>query len=216
MKNGWIAGIVGMFAIALTSCHKDPLKSLTAGESRIYITNHDSTANFSAFKTFSIADSAGVIQDGQSAGKALTDYDAAIIAALKTELAKRGFQQVDRSASPDLGINVSRIYSTATGVVSYPNYWGDYGSYYDPYYWGYGGYNYYDPYYYGSSFYDVYQTTEGLLSIDALNLKDAKQGNTIKPLWSGVVRGSGVFNTGNTINEVQTLIDQSPYLTTTN
>ncbi len=216
MKNGWIAGAIGIFTLALTSCHKDPLKNLTASESRIYITNRDSTANFSEFKTFSIADSVVVIQDGQNAGKALTDYDAAIIAAMKAELVKRGYQQVDRTASPDLGINVSRIYSTSTGIVSYPNYWGDYGSYYDPYYWGYGGYSYYDPYYYGASFYDVYQTTEGLLSIDALNLKDAKEGNTIKPLWSGVVRGSGVFNTGNTASEAQMLMDQSPYFTTTN
>lgn len=213
MKNRWIAGIVGMVAIAFTSCQKDPLKNLSASESRIYITNRDSTANFSTFKTFSVADSVGVIQDNQGSGKALTDYDAAVITALKAALVKRGFQEVARTASPDLGFNVSRIYSTSTGVVSYPSYWSDYGSFYDPYYWGYGGYSYYDPYYYGASYYDVYQVTDGALSIDALDLKDAKEGNTIKPVWSGIVRGSGVFNTGNTNSEVQALIDQSTYLT---
>ena len=58
---------VSLVAIAtvFTSCAKDPLANLTSEESRIYITDHDSTANFSAFKTFSIADSVAVINDGQ-------------------------------------------------------------------------------------------------------------------------------------------------------
>ncbi|MBA4166708.1 MAG: DUF4136 domain-containing protein [Chitinophagaceae bacterium] len=216
MKNRWIAGVVGIVALAFTGCQKDPLKNLTASESRIYITNRDSSLDFSSFKTFSVADSVLVIQDGQGGGKALTDYDAAMVSALKAALVKRGFQEVDRSASPDLGFNISRVYSTSTGVISYPSYWRDYGSYYDPYYWGYGGYSYYDPSYYGPSYYDVYQVTEGALTIDGLNLKDAKTGNTIRPVWSAVARGTSVFNTGNSNSEVQSFIDQSPYLVKNN
>lgn len=216
MTNRWIAGIVCMATLAFAGCKKDPLKSMTASESRIYITNHDSTANFSSFKTFSIADSVGVIQNDQGTDKELTDYDAAVISALKAALIKRGFQQVDRTASPDLGITVSRVYNSYTGVMSYPSYWSDYGGFYDPYYWGYGGYSYYDPSYYGPSYYDVYQVTEGALSIDALNLRDAKEGNTIRPVWSAIARGSAVFNTGNVDSEMQAFIDQSPYLATTN
>lgn len=214
MKQKWIAGIVGLVAIAFTSCQKDPLKHLSASESRIYITNRDSTISFSTFKTFSVVDSAGVIQDNHRVGAELTGYDAAVIAALRSALVGRGFQEVARTDSPDLGINVSRVYSTSTGVVSYPSYWSDYGSFYDPYYWGYGGYGYYDPSYYGPSYYDVYQVTEGALTIDALDLKNAKQNNSIRPVWSGVARGSSVFNTGNVETEISALIGQSPYLVT--
>ncbi|MEO8584386.1 MAG: DUF4136 domain-containing protein, partial [Flavitalea sp.] len=171
MKRKLILGMVGISFLALTSCQKDPLKNLTASESRIYITNRDSAANFSLFKTFSVADSAGLIQDDQSAGKDLTAYDAAVISEIKISMATRGFTLVDRTASPDIGINVSRVYNNYTGVVSYPSYWNYYGSAYDPTYWGYGGYGYYDPTYYGGGYYDVYQVTEGALSIDALNLK---------------------------------------------
>ena len=214
MKDRWMAGVGLIGLLAFTSCQKDPLKNLTDSESRIYITNHDSSVNFSGFKTFSVADSAGVIQNDQGAGKELTDYDAAVISSLKAALIKRGFQEVARTASPDIGLTVSRVYNTSTGVVNYPTYWSDYGSYYDPYYWGYGGYGYYDPSYYGPSYYSVYQATEGALAIDALDLKDAKQGKTIRPVWSAIARGTGVFDTGNVLSEVQAFIDQSAYLVT--
>ncbi len=214
MKNKWIAGIVAVGVFAFAGCQKDPLKSLTASESRIYITNHDSTAVFSSFKTFSVADSAGVIENNQGKGKELTDYDAGVIAALKSALVKQGFTEVERTASPDLGITVSRVYSNYTGVITYPSYWNNYGNFYDPFYWGYGGYSYFDPYYYGPSFYDVYQVTQGALTIDMLDLKNAKGGNTIRPLWSALARGTGVFDSRNIAQMLSAFFNQSPYLLT--
>src|SRR5436190_1769356 len=83
----------------------------------------------------------------------------------------------------------SRIYNTSTGVFDYGSYWDPYyGAYWDPYYWGYGGYGYYFPSYY----YGTYSITEGALSIDIFDLKDAKQTNKISAIWSGLIRGSGV------------------------
>lgn len=197
-------------ALAFTGCQKDPLKDLTSEEARIYITNHDSTVQFGAFHTFSVADSVGVIENGKGTAKELTGYDAAVIAAVKSELQSRGYQLVDRTADPDLGINISRVYSTSTGIVSYPSYWDYYGGFYDPYYWGYPGYGYYDPIYYGPRYYDYYQVTQGALSIDVLDLKDAKD-NTIKPVWSALARGSGVFNSANVNSQVAAFFEQSPY-----
>ena len=49
-------------------CSKEPLNHLTAEETRIYVTNYDSVANFSAYKTYSIADSVAVIDNGQHPG----------------------------------------------------------------------------------------------------------------------------------------------------
>jgi hypothetical protein len=210
-----IAGMVAMVMVAFTACQKDPLKNLTASESRIYITNRDSTVNFSNFKTFSIADSAGVIEDNQGLGKDLTDFDAAVIAAVKSAMQSRGFQLVDRTASPDLGITVSRVYNNYTGLISYPNYWDSYGGFYDPFYWGYGGYDYYDPTYYGPNYYSTYQVTQGALSVDMLNLKDAATNNTIHPVWSALSRGTGVFNTATVEGQVSAFFEQSPYLVTT-
>ena len=59
---------------SLASCTKEPLKNMTAEESRIYITDHDSSVNFSSFKTFSIVDTVSIIEDGQLSGKHLLQH----------------------------------------------------------------------------------------------------------------------------------------------
>jgi hypothetical protein len=196
------AAVMGL----LGSCTKEPLNNLTEDESRIYITNRDSSANFSSYTTFSIVDSVSVISNNRLEGKDITAYDAAVIEALKARLQQQGYTLVSKNQSPDIGINVSRIYNTYSGIVSYPDYWGSYYGYWDPFYWGYPGYGYGFPTWYGS-----YQITEGALSIDALDLKDAGADKKIKGVWMGLVRGSGVFRTQNAANHIKSLFDQSTY-----
>lgn len=213
MKNlQLILGSAIVAVAAFSSCAKDPLKNLSESDSRIYITNYDSTTSFSTFKTYSISDSVAVINDGQAEKRISTDAEAAIIQAIKDNMQQRGFQLVSKDNSPDLGINITKIISTQTGVISYPSYWGYYNSYWDPYYWGYGGYDYYFPY----SSYAVYQLKEGALSVDMVDLKDAGSGKTIKGVWNGLIRGEGIFNVSNAAAQVKALFDQSAYLTTNN
>ncbi|MBL7700221.1 MAG: DUF4136 domain-containing protein [Chitinophagaceae bacterium] len=212
MKSKMLLAVVGVALFA--SCQKDPLKNLSPSESRIYITNRDENVDFNSFKTYNISDSVGVIEDNQLLGKDLTEFDATTIAKLKQALDARGYTMVDRNSSPDLGITVSRIYSTSTGIISYPGYWDSYGSFYDPFYWGYGGYSYYDPIYYGPNYYATYSVTQGALSVDMLNLKDAAADNTIRPVWSALARGTGVFNSSAAEAEINTFFEQSPYIGT--
>lgn len=194
---------------ALSSCTKDPLDNMTEEESRIYITNRDSTVSFSSYKTYSIADSVTLIDNNRFAGREASSWDLQVISAVQQAMNARGFVRVDRNQNPDLGINVSRVYSTTTSLVDLSNYYGGYGGYYDPYYWGYGGYDYYFPPVYG-----YYESTEAALSIDILDLKNASGSQTLKGVWSGLVRGQGVFRNANVQNQVQALFDQSPYLQT--
>ena len=208
----WAAAVMAV-TVMLSSCSKDPLNNISEEESRIYITHFDSTASFSNFKTFSIVDSAAVIGNDRLNAKKLTDYDAQVIGAVKSAMQQRGFRLVGKNAQPDLGINVSRVTNTYTGLMSYPDYWGYYNSFYDPFYWGYPGYGYYTPYY----SYGTYQIKEGGLSIEMLNLKDASSnGNKIKPVWTALARGSGVFRTSNAGSQVQAFFNQSPYLKNNN
>ncbi len=215
MKNLMLMTIVGA-GISMVACQKDPLKNMTPEESRIYVTNHDSTVNFTQFKTFSIVDSVGYFEDNQDLGRDLSEFDATAIAAVKAAMEARGFELVNRTDTPDLGITVSRVYNTSTGIMSYPGYWDSYGGFYDPYYWGYGGYDYYDPIYYGPDYYTTYQVTHGALSVDMLNLKDAAKENSIHPVWSGIARGTGVFSTSAAEGEINSFFEQSPYLVTIN
>jgi uncharacterized protein DUF4136 len=190
------------------SCKKDPLNHLTNDESRIYITNYDSTANFASYATFSVADSITVIQNNQFAGRSLNDYDAQIIAAVTQQMRQRGYQAVNSKSSPDLAIDLSRVYTTSTQAFSYGDYWDSYDLYWDPYYWGYPDYGFYDPYAVGT-----YTLTNGGLEIDLLDLKNAAaNSNKIKGIWTGMAQGEAVFATVNGANEVSALFNQSPYL----
>src|SRR5258708_243287 len=204
----WLSGGALLAILSFISCKKDPLNNLTNDESRIYISNYDTTANFAAYKTFSITDAVDVIQDNQLFGKELGSFDTAVISTVAQQMQQRGYLLVDRKASPDLAINISRVYNTSTGIFSYPDYWGFYGSYWDPYYWGYPGYGDYSPYALG-----VYTIQSGGLEIDLLDLKNTgTHGNKIAAVWTGLVRGEQVFRTANAPAEVDSLFAQSPYL----
>ena len=205
---GW--AMLAMAGVALVSgCTKDPMKNLTAEESRIYISNRDNNVNFGTYKTYSIADSVAVINNNSFAGQQVTPIDQQLLAAVRSELESRGYVRVARTKSPDLGVNVSRLYNTTTNVVDLYDYWGGYGGYYDPFYWGYGGYGYGYPAAYG-----LVQSTEAMISIDLLDLKNAPANQTIRVIWNGLIRGSGVFSSDAISTGVQALFTQSPYLKT--
>ena len=207
MKRTLLAMIgIATFSVIFTSCTKDVVSNLNTDESRIYITDHDSTVNFNNYKTYSISDSVSVINNGQST-RELTDVDQAYITAVEKYMNQDGYTMVTKKDNPDLGVDVSRIYNTTTGVISYGNYWNDYGGYWDPYYWGYPGYGYYIPY-----AYSVYQIQQGAISVDLLDLKNASQQNKINVIWTGLIRGESIFDASVADSQVKALFDQSTYL----
>lgn len=207
MKNKHV--LIAAFSVCaamLFSCTKEPLNNLTQEESRIYVTNSDSTLNFASYKTYSISDSADVLDNGQTY-KDLQPVDQAYMDAIKNYMNARGYTLVNKNSNPDLVLNVNRIYNTSTGLYDYNDYWNYYNGYWDPYEWGYGGYDYYVPYSYG-----VYQITEGAVSIDMLDLKNASAKGKIEVIWNGLIRGEGIFNASTADGSVKALFDQSTYL----
>ena len=112
---------IAALSATITSCHKEPLDQLSDEESRIYITNYDSTASFASYHTFTISDSVAVIDNNNSTRES-SDVDRAFISAVRTYLTQRGYTEVSRSQKPDLGVNVNRIINTQTGIISYPDY----------------------------------------------------------------------------------------------
>lgn len=204
-KIAWLGFIV--LLVAFTSCSKDPIANLTEEESRIYITDHDATVNFGSFKTFTVSDSVAVIVNGQGS-KQLSSSDLAFINAIKGQMQASGYTMVQKDANPDLAVTVNRINNTSTGIISYNNYYNDfYGGFWDPYYWGYGGFGYYSPYSYAT-----YTIREGALSVDILNLRDAASQNRINVIWTGLIRGSGIFSASNAEQQAKALFEISPYL----
>lgn len=205
-RRGMFLTVAVAMVLVMSGCAKDPLQNMTQEESRIYITNHDENAAFSSYSTFSISDSVAVNNNGQTT-RAQTAVDVSFINAIKATMVARGFKLMNGSAKPDLVINVSRIYNTNTGIIQYDNYYNYYGSMWDPYNYGYPGYGYYSPYSYAT-----YTIREGALSIDLLDLKNASTNNRIQVLWTGLIRGSGIFNANTAASQVQALFDQSTYI----
>jgi len=203
MKRIWLLSIP---ALLLFGCVKEPIENLTQEESRIYVTNYDTTVSFSNYNTFRMADSIAIIVNNQLESRERTGGDAQFIDAVAAALEQKGYTRVtDQSA--DMGVTVSSITNTSTQLVSYNDYGGYYGSYWDPFYWGYNDYSYYFPTYYG-----VYETGETALAIDIVDLKNASQGNQIRVVWSGLIRGSGIFSSQNSNSQIAALFSQSPYL----
>ena len=196
--------VLGFF---LSSCTKDPLDNLTQEESRIYVTNYDTTVAFGNYKTFRIADSVAIIENNQLQGRERTAQDAQFIDATVNALQQKGYVRVNSGQVADLGVTVSAITNTSTQVVSYRDYGNYYGGYWDPFYWDYPGYSYYVPTYYG-----IYETGETAITIDMVDLKNAtNNSNQLKVIWSGLIRGSGIFST-NISSQVNALFNQSSYL----
>jgi hypothetical protein len=195
--------------LSFSSCGKDPLKDMTAEESRIYVTNYDDSVNFSSYKTFSIVDSVAVASNTNDGGRALTDYDKKLIAAVASSLQARGYTRVDRAAKPDLAVNLTRIDNTYSAVYYNPGYWSGIGGYYDPFYWGYPGYGYYWP-----TYYQVYQN-ERAVSVDMVDLKNPKN-NQLVAVWNAMLRGTGVWDINNVDSMVSAIFSQSTYLKANN
>ena len=197
--------LLGIFL--LNGCRKDPLSHLSNDDSRIYITNFDTTANFSSYATFAIADSVDVIRNNQLVGRAREGFDSTVISLVARQMVQRGYRQVGNKESPDIAIDISRVYNTST-AFDYIDYWDYYDAYWDPYYWGYPGYGYYDPYAVG-----IYTIRIGGLEIDLLDLKNATaNGNKIKAIWTGLERGEQVFDAASAGSGIAALFGQSVYL----
>jgi hypothetical protein len=203
IKLFWLAAV----ALGLFSCRKNVTDNLDDNETPLYITKQEPSVDFSSYSTYSLADSVAVINNDQLVQRVRTDYDAAFIDAIAAQMESRGFTRVSHSSSPDIGITVSRIYNDYTGIIDYSNYWNDYDGYWGSDYWGYPGYDYYFPPMYGT-----YTVTDGGVTVDMFDLKNAASNNQLRQLWSGLVRGSGTFDIDKVFTHAKGLFDQSPYL----
>lgn len=196
---------LGLLVGALSSCQKDAFEDMTQEESRIYITQQAPGTNFKNYQTFSIADSV-VVVDGNNTHWEPATAEAGFIEAFKSQMQSRGYVYVDRSQNPDLGLQVSRILQTNSGVV-----WQDYYDYWGAGYWG-GGYGWgADPGWWSMPVY--YETTEGMLSFDVVDVKSAAASNQLNIIWNGLIRGSGIYTPAEMSSQVLQLFSQSPYLT---
>ncbi|MCH6233453.1 DUF4136 domain-containing protein [Cognataquiflexum rubidum] len=134
------------------------------------ITDYDSKADFSQYKSFSFFE----LKD---TGPGLSELNQQrIINATREELIKKGF--IEDQNNPQLLVNVTAIVNEKKQITANSYY--NYGGYYRPYRWG--------PSYGGSTVYNVTDLKEGSLIIDIL---DASSKHL---LWQGT--GNKEIDTG--------------------
>lgn len=149
-----------LFAAALVfavACEKEPSSSDFDGEFLVY-TAHSEDADFSAYDTFTVADSLLVI-DGDRGSLALNDWGKTLRNQYIDALESLGYTYVDTGSvdtdldqtvpgdpQADLALQISYVVSTSYFTAHYPvspYWWLSYPGYWYPGYWGDWGYWYY-------------------------------------------------------------------------
>ena len=197
--------IIGMFA-----CRKTPDTSQLTNKF-VVITNRDPNANFSGYKTFHISDTVAYISNTPSADSIITGASAAaLVNAVKTNMAARHYTFVQRNANPDLGLKITALKQLNTGVVYPPGWWWGY--------WGYPGYCYYGCYppYWG---YPVaYAYNVGDVIVEMIDVKNSGSNHNLTRIWisesGGVLSSISQTNLDLSVEAINQAFIQSPYIQT--
>jgi hypothetical protein len=123
------------------------------------MTDHDKSADFTTYKTFSVVDSV-LIYGNQGSRNVLTNNDVILLERIIKNMQDLGYRYVSAADKPDLGINVAQVNNSYLNVVSQPigSYWGGY----------YGGWGMGYP-----SYYSYYQVNESYWVFEMLDFKNA-------------------------------------------
>jgi hypothetical protein len=201
--------LTGLLFLALAfSCQKvDPSNDLSFEEQDVYVTNHDKNFDFSTIKTYSISDKVFPLRLASDTTP-YQNVDTAFISLINTNLAQRGFIQVNKNANPDVIVIVSRLlFYTGGNDFSYINS-GTYEGLANP-----------DTILFPKPFSAPGEFTNpavvsGSLSIDMVNVKSST--DSINIVWNGVVVGTLTSpfpgTEQRTKDGINSLFKQSPYL----
>jgi hypothetical protein len=184
--------IIALGMLVLTSCSKYPPDTERILEDLAVFTLVDQTANFNDYSTFSINPSVTYI-DGNDTTTLNNANTTALLDRIAADMKKQGYTEVEVTAKPDLGFQVTVIKSTTT-TVYYP--------YYPPY-WGYPYYGYGYPYY--PTYISSYST--GSVVIDLADFKTPPTANKYMIVWNAFIRG--LITETHTQNDVLTCVDQA-------
>jgi hypothetical protein len=194
---------------AVGACTPSPLDGLTNDESLVFITNRDQAVSFGNYETFSISDSIRVI-DNRDVGFNNGNVASALISRIAQNMSERGYTRVGRTETPDLGMNVTFVQQTQTGVTANPFWWND------PFFWGGGGgwggagWGWGGPGLFYQPYYQFYQVSENYWIIELVDLKNPTNGNQFNVVWNAQIRGANL--TANPVRLADAIFEQSAYL----
>jgi hypothetical protein len=216
-RRFWIfqCGLYAALFLLINSCiSPDPLTELSVEDKDVYVTNRDTTVDFSQYRTYAIVDSVKFVSRSFDSAGTTVSSSPLILSTVNEELQRAGFVRTDTSQHPDVGISVTVLrFEDEVPVQYYPYVGGAYFGYPATAFYGFPGYAYAYPGYYG-----YYQIDIGSISIEMFDLKTARQSKDKKLniIWSAVLAGSladtGSNNGERIVKAIRAAFDQSPYL----
>lgn len=197
-----------MLAMIVTSCEKDPDMNKLDSDYSVY-TDYDNSVHFNEFSTYYLPDSILVPDNSLKANYWKDENAQNIISAVAHEMEQKGYVRTEDKEKANVGIQLSyaqqRIQMTTGG-------W--YGGWWDAGFWG--------PYWGGGWYYPypvTYSYDTGTLIMEMVDLRqpaDKSNQNKLPVIWhayaSGLLYGNSHFNMQLTLNAVNQVFAQSPYL----
>ena len=210
MKRLVIAGSLLSVILTFNSCILPYPSDSELCEDVATISSRDSTVDFGVFHTYSVPDAVYFLGSDSTVDPINAQYSQQLIAAVVSQMNSRGYQQVDKTADPDLVFNMTATENL--NIVYYPGY--GYG-YWDCYYWGWNcGWWYYPTYPTVSTY------KSGSLVIDMVDRRHAIDGDLgYLPIpWTSIVYALSSsdpnFNVSKALKGIDAAFAQSPYLQT--
>jgi len=211
MKKLFIFLTVIGFAMTNLSCSIRPeLGDLV--KNMVVQTSKADNINFSNYVTFAIPeDTLGLLSNVTDDTLIVGEYAQVTTAKMIEKMLDAGYEQVDKTEDPDLGINafildnqgVFQSYTYSPGFLGFPGY-----NY--PGYWGYGGFGGY----YGYPLVQNFSYQTGTMVIELVDLKNRTPDNKLQVVW--VARIGDVYTSedplGNMVKAINQAFEQSPYL----
>ena len=168
--------ILILSVVILAGCQPEP-DNLRLLDQLVVETHFDDEADFTQYETYTLTiDTVGFVSnrypnDTIYVSPKNGDLARVIVSQLKSNIDAAGYQRVDKTADPDLGVNVFILHNINVfqEVV--------YGGYYP-----YDYYNYYSNYAY--PYVQTYASNTGGLIIEVVDLKNKTPDNKVKKIWS--------------------------------
>ena len=192
--HGWIYAVVMITAVA---CEVPPDNRKLLDEF-VVSTNYDTEADFRSYATFAIpTDTIGFASNTSNDTimiQSEVDFPRPVLNAIRANMTARGYERLDKTENPDLGINVTLVndYNLFQQVV-YPS----------GYYSGYYGYSSY----YSYPYVNTYAYNTGTLIVEIVDLKNKTPDNKVKVIWSSYM--GDVYSSLDAVQQAEDAIDQS-------
>jgi hypothetical protein len=199
MKRKVLQAVVTL-AFLQYGCLKEP-EYEQLSSNFVVATNTDSSAVFSAYKTYYISDSIAIINSNSTDTTLKNDNTKLLVDAVKQNMTARGFTFVPKGGRPDLGLMLGVAKNSYVGVI-YSGWWDYYAGWWDPWYWG-----WYYPYYYPWATY--YSVTTGTVVITMADLKNAPANQVLRILWTGFAGGAVGDNLSSNVQRGVDAINQA-------